>query len=134
MSTRTAVTAFAVLSALGCQIGTSAGGYGPAQGPAGITAELELSELVWSGEVLAVEATSLILRVGAELSRVPYAAIRKGKFKQLGRAGIRNGAFVNPDGQQTLRLVARYPQGVSPALLQSLLETYGQEELTAVGP
>ncbi len=119
---------------MGCQIGTSAQGYGPAQGPAGIMAELELSERVLSGEVLAVEATTLILRVGAELSRVPYTGIRRGKFKQLGRAVIRDGAFVHPDGQQTLRLVARYPQGVSPALLQLLLETHGQQELTMVGP
>lgn len=132
MSTRTAVTAIAMLCAVGCQIGTSAGGYGPAQGPAGITAELELAKLVLSGEVLAVEDVSLILRTGSDISRVPYAAITKGKFKQLGRAEIRNGAFVYPDGREALRLVARYPQGLSPALRQSLLEAHGQEDLPTI--
>jgi hypothetical protein len=40
----------------------------------------------------------------------------------------------SPEDRGKLRLVSRFPQGLTPELLTKLLDTYGQTELAAGNP
>jgi hypothetical protein len=111
----------AVLLAGGCQVGTSAKGYAPATGPAGamVTIELGSGERV-EGELLAVEDTALlVLRQGA-LIRMPIGAIVSGKAPKVSF----NRQNLTERTRERLRLISRYPQGVSAELEARLLEVY----------
>ena len=110
------------LSALaGCQVGTHARNYQPATGPAGAMVNIELSDKSRiMGELLAVESQALLVRA-SELIRVPLATIRSGKAPKVGFDGRLQGTT-----RERLRLISRYPQGVSPELEAELLQAYGQ--------
>ena len=108
----------------GCQVGTQAKNYPPATGPAGAIVNIELSDKSkLSGELLAVEPTSLLLRI-PEVVRVPLAQVRSGRAPKVGFDGKLTG-----NSRERLRLISRYPQGVNPELEAQLLQAYGQAEV-----
>ena len=108
----------------GCQVGTHARNYPPATGPAGAIVNIELSDRSkLTGELLAVEPTSLLLRI-PELVRVPLAQVRSGRAPKVGFDGKLKG-----NSRERLRLISRYPQGVNPELEAQLLQAYGQDEV-----
>jgi hypothetical protein len=121
------VAALALLPA--CTVGPSTATFRPAHQPAGIEAKLTVGNRApITSELLEVQPTALLVRNGREVILVPLAAIRSASFPQ---------AFVmfdgrNPfdaDSRERLRLLSRYPQGLSPELLKSLLQAYGQADL-----
>ena len=50
------------------------------------------------------------------------------------RYAISQGIVPKPDVQAHLRLLSRFPQGLTPELMRQLLETYGQTELAGANP
>jgi hypothetical protein len=110
-----------------CMVGSSGSSYPPAKGPAGATVSLDLQDKRRiTGELLAVEEATLLLLQEREVIRVAVAVIRSGKAPKIRLSGP------NLDGttREQLRLVSRYPQGVSPELEARLLQAYGT---TSVG-
>jgi hypothetical protein len=108
----------------GCQVGTQAKNYPPATGPAGAIVNIELSDKSkLSGELLAVEPTSLLLRI-PEVVRVPLAQVRSGRAPK-----VRFDSKLRGNSRERLRLISRYPQGVTPELEALLLQAYGQGEV-----
>jgi hypothetical protein len=105
-----------------CSVGTTGRNYAPAQGPAGATVSLELTgQRTMRGELLAVEPGSLLVLEGRQLVRVAMPLIRSGKAPKVSFAG----ATLSDQLRERLRLISRYPQGVSPSLEARLLEAYG---------
>jgi hypothetical protein len=103
-------------------VGTSGSNYPPAQGPAGATVSIDLNDKrKIRGELLAVEEATLLLLQQREVIRVAVAQIRTGKAAKVKFAGPNLAAST----RERLRLVSRYPQGVSPELEARLLEAYG---------
>ncbi len=114
--------AAAVLFLGACLVGTTGRGYAPAKGPAGATVSLELDgKRVVSGELLAVEDTALLVLQERRLIRVPAGSIESGKAPKISFTGDRLVAAT----RERLRLISRYPQGVSPELESRLLRAYG---------
>ncbi len=110
-----------------CMVGTSGRSYAPARGPAGAMVSLELAgKPVVTGELLAVEDETLLVLQAQQLVRVAIASIESGKAPKVSFAG----RSMSPDTRERLRLVSRYPQGVSAELEARLLQAYGA---TAVG-
>lgn len=108
----------------GCQVGTHAKNYQPATGPAGAMVNLQLQDKSrTSGELLAVESNALLLLRANVLTRVPLTQIRSGKAPKVSFDGRLKG-----DLRERLRLISRYPQGVTPELENQLLRAYGQSE------
>lgn len=106
----------------GCMVGTSGRNYAPARGPAGATVSLELpGKRVVQGELLAVEDTTLLVLEQQRPIRVAIAAIESGKAPRISFAG----RTMSPATRERLRLVSRYPQGVSAELEARLLQAYG---------
>jgi hypothetical protein len=114
------LVALMLLSA--CMLGKSAGDYTPAKGPAGAMVSLELTgQPRIRGELLAVEERTLLILQGLELTRVTFQRIRSG---QAPNGGFR-GQVMTSNVRERLRLISRYPQGVSTELEARLLKAYG---------
>ena len=121
------------LGLTGCHVGPRPESFLPAQHPEGVAARLVTRSRQVRGEVLVVQDTALIVRGGDSLYFVPVAAIRQGTFLPVNEAEIRRGSFVRKlAGRERLRLVSRYPQGLSVDRLQALLAAYGQQALVEV--
>jgi hypothetical protein len=108
-----------------CQVGSHAKNYPPATGPAGAIVRLELTDKSkTTGELLAVESSALLLLQASRLTRIPLSQIRSGSAPRVGFDGRLGG-----NTRERLRLISRYPQGVSPELEGQLLRAHGQSEV-----
>jgi hypothetical protein len=113
-----ASTVLAVLLA-GCHIGAKVMDYGPAGG----TSRLGTSQGVVRGELLAATDSTLILfdGEGRRVVEVRYSSIKSGDVKP---GGARLSGTPPSEAERTrLRRLSRFPQGISPQLLQQFLET-----------
>lgn len=114
-----------LLVATACTVGTHARNYAPARGPAGAMVNLQLTDKSRStGELLAVETGALLLLSDNQLIRVPLASVRRGSAPKVSFNGS-----LRADTRERLRLISRYPQGVSSTLEGELLRGYGQSEV-----
>jgi hypothetical protein len=118
-----------LLLVAGCSVGTSARGYAPAKGPAGAILELRLTDKTrMTAELLAVEDSSFLLLHDAQVTRVPLSQVQSGHGPKV--------SFSEELGTRTrerLRLISRYPQGVSAELEGRLLQAYGQTAVVTRG-
>jgi hypothetical protein len=122
-----------LLAALGaCYHGPSARTFAPAQWPDGIEADLRLKGARVRGELLEVQDSALLVLRDSQIVLVPIRAIRTGDFHQRGVL-IDHGRISEPELHR-LRLVSRFPSGLTPELRARLLATYGQTEADGVTP
>lgn len=113
------------LVATACTVGTHAKNYAPAKGPAGAMVNLQFTDKSRSrGELLAVEPTALLVLRDSQLVRVPLSQVRRGSAPKVSFDGN-----LRDDTRERLRLISRYPQGVSSTLEGELLRAYGQNEV-----
>jgi hypothetical protein len=127
--TRATAVAVALLAA-GCRLGTTAPKFVPSLAPEGVRATLVLRSGRVTGELLAVTDSALVIRRYAEtppIAFVRYRAIYSSSFHQVG-AALEGGRPPRAEDRETLRLVSRFPQGLSPELLQQLLSGYAQTD------
>ena len=123
--------AFAVpllVAAGACFTGPSVHTFAPARAPAGIAADLRLAQKTRiQGELLEVQDSALLVLQGnARVIIVPIARIRYGYFAKRGML-IASGQIDAKDREQ-LRLVSRFPAGLTAELRARLLSAYGQTE------
>lgn len=126
---RAAAAAIALLVA-SCRLGTTVPKFMPAQTPEGVRATLLLRSGRVSGELLAVTDSALVIRrytAAPPIALVPYKAIHGSSFHQVG-ATLEGGHPPRAADRETLRLVSRFPQGLSPDLFQRLLAGHAQTE------
>jgi hypothetical protein len=124
----------ALLPALtGCLVGTKASKFRPARGPEGAPISIEYgNHQALSGELIAVLDTAMVVRLDSLFYLIPVRVVKRADVMAPGaRAGLRRGRWY-PDMQERLRLLSRFPQGLSPALQQQLLDAYGQTALRAL--
>jgi len=119
-----------VLTTLGCSIGGRVDRFAPAKQPDGVAVALALRVgRRAQGELLAVQDTALVVLAQDSVTLVPYSAVVSGQFSQVGELIETPPA---PDFATRLRLVSRFPQGLSPDLLARLLAAHGQSALKVV--
>jgi hypothetical protein len=82
------------------------------------------------------ESASSQAHAQATLQFVAYAEIRSARtVDQTGSsAAITDRRTPDPDMLEHLRLLSRFPQGLTPEVLQLLLTAHGQSELARVAP
>jgi hypothetical protein len=127
--TRAAAMAIVLLAA-GCRLGTTVPKFVPAVAPEGVRATLVLGTGRVVGELLAVTDSALVVRrytATPPIALVPYKAIHRSSFHQVG-AALEGGHPPRAEAREKLRLVSRFPQGLSPDLMQRLLSGYGQTD------
>jgi hypothetical protein len=115
------------LALSGCQIGPSVGGFHPATGPAGITVHVVTQQKSkYDGELLEARDTALLVLAYHKVQLVPFAVIRTAGFEQ--RSSLDFGGGSAPSGRwlSQIRQLARFPAGLTPELLQRLLQANAQ--------
>lgn len=121
----------AALATIGaCFHGPTPERFQPAQGPKGIEVHLALSRDRVRGELLAFQDTALIVLRDNQILLVPLGSIRSGVFKQRGTL-IENGR-ISQQERTRIRLMSRFPAGLTPELRARLLTAYGQTEFQRV--
>jgi hypothetical protein len=131
-----------VSAAAACSYGMTAEKFRPATDPHGVMARITTSDSELGGEVIELQDEGLIIfssRIGQKDERmlrlIPYATVRTSKFEQLdSRYSIRDGRAPAGDVRERLRLVSRFPHGMSAAVLAELLKANGQTELAGIEP
>jgi hypothetical protein len=133
----------------GCAYGMTSEKFRPAQDPHGIETRITTSAAEFAGELIEIRAAGLVLlsehvmslpRSGTttaerRLRLIPYGAIQASRFEQLDpRLYIIDGRTPPDKERDRLRLVSRFPQGLSAEVLSQLLKAYGQTELAGIQP
>ena len=117
--------------ALSCSVGPRPQKFPPAREPGGATIQLRLRDKrVVTGELLAVQDSGLLVRDSSSILLVANGAVRSGSLLTGGGA-----TFAGKPGGSTrehLRLLSRYPSGVSGELLAGLLAAYGRDSVATV--
>jgi hypothetical protein len=127
--TRHVMTAICLLLIAGCMVGGNVKKYQPAQGPAGATVELRMVDKSFiRGELLAIEDSSLVVLRDSVLNRVALSSVKEGRAPSLSFAGSR----LSSTQRDRLRLISRFPQGISAELEPRLLSAYGQSSIQSV--
>jgi hypothetical protein len=117
--------------AASCSVGPRPDKFPPAREPAGATIQLRLrGKRVVTGELLAVQDSGLLVRDSSRILLVPNRAVQNGSLVS-GGAGPFRGKPVG-DTRERLRLLSRYPSGVSGELLTTLLAAYGRDSVETV--
>jgi hypothetical protein len=128
--TGTLLVLIAACAGSACYVGMSAGKYRPAQQPAGVSITMITPAGKAAGELLAIRDTGVIILIGQKVHMVPYTAILSSDIDQTSSSyAISNRAAPNADVQTHLRLLSRFPQGLTAELLGQLLQAYGQTEM-----
>lgn len=109
-----------------CRVGSRPETFRPAQGPRGADVRFNAAMLA---ELLTVSDTAFLVRnTRGQILLVPFRSIREADFIQLG--GLYD--FVSSRGPgasrlERIRLVARFPQGLTAEQLGQLLAAAGQQ-------
>lgn len=133
MTARRRALPFALAAVLsGCYFGQTAAKFEPARGPRGVAASITtVGRSNVFGELIEVGSESLLVDTAPAVVLVPYTVIERAGFAQTGLS-IEHGRAPSPSTREKLRLLSRFPQGLSPALREALLEARGQTEATRI--
>jgi len=116
-----------VLATLACHLGGRVDRFAPAKQPAGVAVMLWLrGGATQQGELLAVQDTALVVLAQDTVTLVPYRVLQAGRFSQVGEL---TETPPTTDFAGRLRLVSRFPQGLTPEMLTRLLAAYEQSTL-----
>lgn len=123
----------AALAAAGCvkKFGKGAEDFPVANAPGGVPTTITLrSGGMVSGELLEVRDTALVLSRQTEVLLVPNSAISEAQYQggDLRAHSLTPDRFLRAD----LRLLSRYPSGISPTVMSALLSASGKPEPTVV--
>lgn len=104
-----------------CSLGGAVSGWRPSTQAAGTEIELDLGNLrKVKGELITLDSAGFLVLESGRLVRVDSLAVKGGSGYKTGfDSPLSNGA------RERLRLMSRYPQGVSPEVERGLLEAYG---------
>ena len=122
------------LTLAACTLGSRPATFGPAQSPRGIEARitpwaLHYTAATIAGELLSVTDSGLVLlSADRRLLHAHWPALQSARFRQLG-VRLDNGNAPDHRACERLRLVSRYPQGLSAELASRLLASLGRERV-----
>lgn len=125
MTMRRLGAALAALALVACHVGTRASSFAPAVNPEGVTAQVVTHAGTFEAELLAVSDTALLLLRNRTLVLARYAVIREATFQQVAET-VERGVAPDSAARERLRLISRFPQGISRERLRALLAAYGQ--------
>jgi hypothetical protein len=134
---RTGLLTLVILAWLsnGCTFGPTARTYRPAQTPQGVNMRVQTEQGKLSGELIEVRDAGIIVLVDQKLRLLPYTAILSSEVDQTSsRNSIAKQTVPKAEVQAYLRLLSRFPQGLTPELMRQLLDAYGQTELAGAKP
>ena len=117
-----------------CTFGKNAAKWRIATQPMGATVKLQWTSGASTGELLEVRDDGVvIMRSDGKLVLAPYAALSRLEAVDLG-SGYFVGGGASPEAttRRKFTMVSHFPQGMSPAILTTLLRNSQQSELLPV--
>ena len=119
----------------GCSVGMTTRKYRPAQDPKGVIMRVETTQGHLLGELIDVRDAGIVVLADQKLRLLPYAEIlSSGADQTESYYSISKRIAPKPDVQAHLRLLSRFPQGLTPELMRQLLDALGQTELAGANP
>ncbi|MGH7649384.1 MAG: hypothetical protein ACREND_14805 [Gemmatimonadaceae bacterium] len=118
--------------AFGCHVGERVEDFKVAHEPTGTSAEVIVaSGTIMRAELLAVSDSNIVVLWSGTVIDVPYGHT---KLVSIETPNIRleHGAHPSADQLERLRLISRFPQGMSPELQARLLAAYHQNAIGSV--
>lgn len=145
MSTRPCILLLALLHGA-CAFGMTTERFVPANSPAGVRTELRTSRGVFEGELVEVREGALIVlsnEAGQNappgtpakqlLRLIPFRSIVHARFDQHGSGSdISEGRAPSGRVRERLRLLSRFPYGMSREVEAELLKVHGQTDFAGV--
>jgi len=118
-----------VLGASACYMGPSLNGVQVAHSPHGAVGSFTTqSRNIFTGELLAVQDTGLVVLRADLVTFVPWPVITELSF-EFPKVAIHDGQTPTASQSQQLRSVSRFPQGLTPELEERLLAAYKQTSI-----
>jgi hypothetical protein len=112
--------------------GMTSNKFVPALKPEGVVIAIETTGQRFSGELLEVGDAGVVI-LDSAVRLVPYDIIVSSQVKQVGHGyEIRKRRPPDPDVRERLRLLSRYPYGITPDVLRELMNAHGQTDLIRV--
>ena len=122
-----------LLAMFACSYGPRPENFGPARTPEGVQATVYFAQREsLTGELLAVRDSSMVLLVGRRVTVVRFDAIAGARFESLPRLELRRRRAPEGRHRDELRLVSRFPYGLTPEIEAALLAAHGQERLDLI--
>ena len=98
----------------------------------GVWVKISAEQRSFSGELIAVQPDSIIVLGNQKLRLVAYTTMIAAQFTEgTSLHSIKNRHTPSSNALAHLKLFSRYPQGLSPGLLQKLLALHGQTGLAS---
>ena len=132
MRTTKMLATVAAIALAGCHLGKSGADLPIANRPGGAHVSLRTSSGAYSGELLAVQDDGVVIS-GDRILFAPFSAIvrltvdKMGGQYQLGTADVPRGERL-----EQLRLVSRFPQGLTPTIRSALLAQKSQTDIAVI--
>ena len=114
-----------------CAIGPRLSSFRPARFPQGAWIRIHTpAKEKFTVELVEVRSNGMVVESNSKLCLVRYTDITKARVVDLDSTyGLSGGKEPGAIVSGNLKLVSRFPQGMSPDVLQQLLVLYGQTEL-----
>ena len=119
----------ASVAASACYTGPSAGSFPPATSGHGVESTIHLEHTRLAGELLDASDSGYVVLSERAIFYTPYSAVKSASFSGVG--SHREG---RPEAEllERLRLVSRFPKGITPAMIQALLADLRQTKVEVV--
>jgi hypothetical protein len=125
---------FSALTTLqSCHYGMTVESFPPARTPKGVIGHVVTTRADYTVELIEVRDTGIVILSAQTLRFVPYSAIRSSRFDGVGDS-ISNRKAPSPKVRENLRLLSRFPPGLTPEMLQNLLTALAQTQLAQENP
>jgi hypothetical protein len=118
-----------------CRYGVTVESFPPARTPRGVMTKITSDRGEFSAELIEVRDTGVVILVETRFRLLPYSMIASSRAEGLnGDYAFGGRSSPTAETRERLRLVSRFPQGLTPELLQKLLEANGQLQLEGENP
>ena len=125
-----AVALVLAVTTAGCSYGMTAARFRPAESPQGVMLRLTTDTRQYDGELIEVRPDGILVLADGRLWIAPYGTIVASRIEQVSSDyALGGGSAPRPEVQEQLRLLSRFPAGLTPGLLKQLLALHGQTEL-----
>jgi hypothetical protein len=138
----------AVLSLSACHVGPQIKDLELANNPEGATVEVQVlpadgrDKLKFEGELLEIRDDGIVFSgtsaddAADQVIFVAWSRANRVRATEFGgyRAEIGRSLEWSPETKERFRLISRFPQGISPEIMDSLLAAHRQEELRRFEP
>jgi len=138
----------AVLSLSACHVGPQIKDLELANNPEGATVEVQVlpadgrDKLKFEGELLEIRDDGIVFSgtsaddAADQVIFVAWSRATRVRATEFGgyRAEIGRSLEWSPETKERFRLISRFPQGISPGIMDSLLAAHRQEELRRFEP